>query len=56
MGVGVGMLNPFRKMKSLSELIPSIQKRLAIASVILFFIFTVIVTYRVVFTDFVLEV
>jgi hypothetical protein len=55
MGVGVGMLNPFKKMKSLSEIVPSIQKRLAIASVILFLLFTVIVTYRIVFTDFVLE-
>jgi hypothetical protein len=55
-GVGAGMLTPFRGMKSLSEIVPSIQRRLALAAVILFLIFTVIVTCRMVFTDFVLEV
>ena len=54
-GVGVGLLMPFRKIKSLSEAVPSLQRRLALASTILFLIFTAIVTYRMVFTDFVLE-
>jgi len=54
-GVGVGLLMPFRKIKSLSEILPSIQKRLALISTVLFLIFTFIVTYRMVFTDFVLE-
>jgi hypothetical protein len=46
---------PFQKVKSLSEILPSIQKRLALISVILFLIFTFVVTYRMVFTDFILE-
>ncbi len=54
-GVGVGLLMPFRKMKSLSTVVPSLQRRLALASTFLFLIFTAIVTYRMVFTDFVLE-
>ncbi len=54
-GGGVGVLMPFRKMKSLSETVPSLQRRLALASTILFLIFTAIATYRMVFTDFVLE-
>jgi len=54
-GVGVGLLMPFRKIKSLSEAVPPLQRRLALASTILFLIFTAIATYRMVFTDFVLE-
>lgn len=54
-GMGVGVLMPFRNGKSLSNLIPSIQRRLVLASLILFLIFTAIVTYRMVFSDFILE-
>ncbi len=54
-GMGVGVLMPFRNRKSLSEVLPSIQKRLALLSVILFLIFTFVVTYRMIFTDFILE-
>ena len=55
MGAGVGMLNPFRRMKSLYEVVPSIQRRLALSSVILFLMFTMVVTSRIVFSDFILE-
>ena len=55
-GVGVGMLMPFRGTKSLAGIVPSIQRRLALVAIVLFLIFTVIVTYRMVFTDFVLDV
>jgi len=54
-GIGPGLLMPFRGVKSLSGILPSIQKRLALLSAILFLIFTLIVTYRMVFTDFILE-
>ncbi|MGZ3538679.1 MAG: hypothetical protein ACXVAB_11665 [Thermodesulfobacteriota bacterium] len=54
-GVGVGMLMPFRNMKSLTETIPSIQKKLTITSLILFIVFTAIITYRIVFSNLVLE-
>jgi hypothetical protein len=54
-GMGVGVLMPFRNGKSLSNLIPSIQRRLVLVSLILFLIFAAIVTYRMVFSDFILE-
>jgi putative Ca2+/H+ antiporter (TMEM165/GDT1 family) len=54
-GMGVGGLMPFRKIGSLSEMLPSLQKRLALISSILFIIFAVMVTLRVVFSDFILE-
>jgi hypothetical protein len=54
-GIGAGLLMPFRGVKSLLGILPSIQKRLALLSAILFLIFTLIVTYRMVFTDFTLE-
>ena len=54
-GVGVGLLMPFRNIKSLSEVLPSIQKKLTVTSLILFAIFTVIVTYRMLFSNLVLE-
>jgi hypothetical protein len=54
-GMGVGLLMPFRKIGSLSEGLPSLQKRLALGSSILFAIFAVMVTLRMIFTDFILE-
>jgi hypothetical protein len=54
-GIGAGLLMPFRGVKSLSDILPSVQKRLALLAAILFLIFTFIVTYRMVFTDFMLE-
>jgi hypothetical protein len=54
-GMGVGVLMPFRKIESLSEVLPSIQRRLTLASMVLFLIFTAIVSYRMIFSDFVLE-
>jgi hypothetical protein len=54
-GIGVGILLPFNNIESLSEVAPSVQRKLSLASVILFLIFTLIVTYRMVFSDFILE-
>jgi hypothetical protein len=54
-GMCVGVLTPFRDIKSLSGIIPSIQKRLVLTVLILYFIFAVIVTFRLVFSDFVLQ-
>ena len=54
-GVGVGVLMPFKKIESLSRIIPSLQKRLVLISLALFLLFALIVTYRMVFTDFILE-
>jgi len=54
-GMGVGVLMPFRNTKSLSEIVPSVQKKLTLASLILFTLFTAIVTYRTVFSNLILE-
>ena len=54
-GIGAGILMPFRNTESLVKVVPSVQRRLALTSVILFLIFTIIVTARMVFSDFMLE-
>ncbi len=54
-GMGAGVLMPFRNHKSLFEIIPSIQKKLAITSLVLFLLFTAIVTFKIIFSNLVLE-
>ncbi len=54
-GLGVGSLMPFKKIESLSTIVPSTQKKLTIVCLILYFIFTAIVTYRMIFSNFILE-
>lgn len=54
-GMGTGVLMPFRKVASLMEIIPVIQKRLIILALVCFLIFTVMVTYKVITTPFKLE-
>ncbi|MGD1075670.1 MAG: hypothetical protein ABR903_06280 [Thermodesulfovibrionales bacterium] len=54
-GMGTGVLTPFRKVASLREIIPVIQKRLIIVALVCFSIFTVMVTYKIVSTAFKLE-
>jgi len=41
---------PFKNIRSLSEIIPSVQRKLTIVSLILFLIFTAMVTYKNVFS------
>ena len=53
-GSGVGILMPFRKMKSLAVFIPVLQKKLVWIALATNFLFTVFVTYKMVFTDFTL--
>ncbi|HBG07520.1 MAG: hypothetical protein A2075_03805 [Geobacteraceae bacterium GWC2_58_44] len=54
-GVGVGLLQPYRKKKSLQEILPGVQRKLAAVSVLSYLLFTVIVTWKIVFTSFTLE-
>ena len=54
-GVGVGILSPFRNTKSLSAVIPSVQRKLALASVLLFLIFTIIVSVSMMTSGLILE-
>jgi hypothetical protein len=54
LGLGVGVLMPFKDINSLSEIVPPIQKKIALVAVILFFAFAVIVTCRIMTSDFIL--
>jgi hypothetical protein len=54
-GLSVGVLMPFRKMKSLSEILPNFQRRLAMTSSTLFLVFTAIVTVRILLSGLVME-
>ena len=54
-GMGVGVLMPFKGIKSLSEILPSLQRKLVILTLILFIIFTAMITSRMVFSGLILE-
>jgi len=54
-GMGVGVLMPFKGIKSLSEIVPSLQRKLAILTLILFIIFTAMITSKMVFSGLILE-
>jgi hypothetical protein len=54
-GLGVGALMPFRRVESLKDIVPSLQKRLTLVCLTLNLVFVMIVTYRMVFADFILE-
>ena len=53
-GIGVGVLTPFQAVQSLTGIIPPVQKRLTLVSLILLIVFVGIATYRMVFSDFIL--
>jgi hypothetical protein len=54
-GTGVGVLMPFRDIESLQQVVPRIQKKLTMMSVISYLLFAIIVTSVMVVTDFKLE-
>jgi hypothetical protein len=54
-GMGVGVLTPFRNVKSLSKTIPSIQRKLTLISFVLYLLFARIATYKVLFSGLILE-
>ncbi len=54
-GLGVGLLQRFRKKESLKNIIPAIQRKLVAASVVLFLVFTLIVSWQILFSNFKLE-
>lgn len=56
LGTGVGILMPFVNIASLAQTIPSIQKRIGLAAVALFSLFLILVAWKMIFTDFILEV
>jgi hypothetical protein len=54
-GLGVGLLQPFRKKESLEKTIPAMQRKLAGVSVFSFITFAAIVTWQILFSSFKLE-
>ena len=54
-GLGTGALMPFRTCGSMSRVIPQLQRRLAATAVVLYLAFTLMVTYRVIFSSFRLD-
>ena len=46
-GMGVGVITPFKKIKSLVQVIPAVQKRLTLTSLILSTSFLIIVVYSI---------
>jgi hypothetical protein len=54
-GISAGVVGPFGKIKSLATILPGIRKKLILTSVILFLIFTIIVTVQIFLSQLVLE-
>ncbi len=54
-GMGVGLLMPFRKIESLREILPRLQKRLTLVSMGFIFLLAMIVTYKVISSHLILE-
>ena len=50
-GIGSGALLPFRELESLRDLLPSLIRRLTLVSVSLYFLFTSLVTYKIIFSN-----
>ncbi len=50
-GTGVGVLTPFRKVKSLREILPPMQRKLALLSLIAYACFTAVAAYRMIFSN-----
>jgi len=53
-GLSVGVLMPFRHIQSLTEILPSVQRKLALTSSSLFLVFAATVTVRIVLSNLVL--
>jgi len=54
-GAGAGIIDRFKKLPSLKSVIPGLQKRLCLFSMIGYIVFTLIATYTIVFSGFILE-
>jgi hypothetical protein len=54
-GMGVGILMPFRKIESLKAIIPTVQRNLTLVTLVLYLVFLVIVTSRILITDFIMR-
>ena len=54
-GAGTGVIDRFKDISSLKSVIPGLQKRLCLFSMIGFTVFTLIATYPIIFSGFILE-
>ncbi len=54
-GMAVGAIMPFRKIHSLEKIVPAVQTRLALVSVLLYSLFLLITVYWMFFSDFTLN-
>ena len=54
-GAGAGVIDRFKDASSLKSVIPGLQKRLCLFSMIGYTVFTLIATYPMIFSDFILE-
>ncbi len=52
--MGVGLLMPFRNIQSLKGTIPDVQRRLALVTLVCFTVFVLLVSWQMVFSDFIL--
>jgi hypothetical protein len=50
--LGVGVLTPFRSQGSMSQFIPALTRRLTLITLVLYLLFTLIVSYKIVFSSF----
>jgi len=50
-GLGVGVVMPFRKINSLTDIVPSIQRRLTLTSLVSYALFMLIVAHSVIFSN-----
>ena len=51
-GMGVGVLMPFRGRASMARVVPALQRRLAAGTLVLYLLFTVVVSHRMMFSSF----
>ncbi|HSB04387.1 MAG TPA: hypothetical protein VLK23_04275 [Thermodesulfobacteriota bacterium] len=54
-GMGVGGIMPFRRINSLKEIVPSIQKRLSLLSLLSYALFMAIVVYQIIASNLILK-
>jgi len=55
MGAGAGVVQPFKNLESLKNIIPAVQKRLCLGCVLAYTAFALVATYPLIFSDFKLE-
>ncbi len=49
-GIGVGVLMPFRQVGSLVRIIPAMQRRLTVVTLVCYLLFTLIVVWKMIFS------